>query len=61
MKNVSLKYAQQYRDFSKKVNKSARQDKEHWIYEQYEKVEKGLNFGNTRQAYSLRKMLDSKN
>ena len=60
MKNVSAKYAQQYRDFCKKVKKSARQDKEHWIQDQCEQVDKGLNIGNTRQAYSLIKMLGKK-
>jgi hypothetical protein len=60
MKNVSVKYAQQYKDFCKKVKKSARQDKEHWIHDQCEQVENGLNIGNTRQAYSLIKMLGKK-
>ena len=60
MKNVSAKYAQQYRDFCKKVKKSSRQDKEHWIDDQCEQAGKGLNIGNTRQAYSLIKMLGKK-
>jgi ribosomal protein S17 len=60
MKNVSVKYAQQYKDFCKKVKKSARQDKEHWIHDQCEEAEKGLHIGNTRQAYSLIKMLGKK-
>ena len=60
MKNVSVKYAQQYKDFCKKVKKSARQDKEHWIHDQCEEAEKGLNIGNTRQAYRLIKMLGNK-
>ena len=57
MKNVSIEYTQQYKDFCRKVKKSARQDKEHWIHDQCEQAEKGLNVGNTRQAYSLIKML----
>jgi hypothetical protein len=44
----------------KKVKKSARQDKEHWIDEQCEEVERCLKIGNTRQAYSLIKMLGKK-
>ena len=60
MKNVSAKCAQQYRDFCRKVKKSARQDKEHWIHDQCEQADKGLNIGNTRQAYSLIKMLGKK-
>ena len=60
MKNVSAKYAQQYRDSCKKVKRSARQDKEHWIHDQCEQADKGLNIGNTRQAYSLIKMLGKK-
>jgi hypothetical protein len=57
MQNVSKKYEETYKDFCKKVKKSARQDKEHWIHEQ---ADKGLNIGNTRQAYSLIKMLGKK-
>ncbi len=60
MNNVSVKHAQQYKDLCKKVKKSARQDKEQWIHDQYEEAEKGLNIGNTRQAYSLIKMLGKK-
>ena len=57
MKDISMEYTQQYKDFCRKVKKSARQDKEHWIHDQCEQAEKGLNVGNTRQAYSLIKML----
>ena len=60
MKNVSETYAQAYKDFCKKVKKSARQDKEHWIHDQCQEVEKGLNTGNTRKAYSLIKTLRQK-
>src|ERR1700722_18472959 len=57
MKNVSIEYAQRYKDFCRKVKKSARQNKEHWIQDQCEQAEKGLNIGNTRQAYGLIKTL----
>ena len=57
MKHTSTHHAQQYKEMYKKVKKSARQDKESWIDEQCEEAEKGLNLGNTRQAYSLIKML----
>ena len=60
MKNVSEKYVQAYRDSCKKVKRSARQDKEHWIHTQCEEVEKGLSIGSTRQAYSLIKTLRQK-
>ncbi|CAF1120971.1 unnamed protein product [Didymodactylos carnosus] len=59
MKNVSIEYAQQYKDSCRRVKKSARQDKEHWINDQREQAEKGLNIGNTREAYSLFKTLRS--
>ena len=57
LKNVSIEYAQQYKDFCRKVKKSARQDKENWIHEQCEQAEKGLNIGNTKEAYGLIKVL----
>ena len=57
LKNVSIEYAQQYKEFCRQVNKSARQDKEYWIHEQYEQAEKGLNIGNTKEAYGLIKVL----
>ena len=60
MKNVAAKYTQQYKVFCKKVKKSARQDKGHLIHDQCEQVDKGLNIVNTRQAYSLIKMLGKK-
>jgi len=59
-KNVSTRQAQLYKDFCRKVNKSARQDKENWIQNQCEEVEKGLQIGNTRQAYNLIKTLKNK-
>jgi hypothetical protein len=59
-KNVSTGQAQLYKDFCKKVKKSARQDKENWIQNQCEEVEKGLQIGNTRQAYNLIKTLKNK-
>ena len=60
MKNVSAQYAQAYQDFCKKVKKAARQDKEQWIHDQCEEVEKGLSVGSTRQAYNLIKKLRQK-
>ncbi|CAF1599669.1 unnamed protein product [Rotaria magnacalcarata] len=57
LKNVSLEYTQQYKGLCRKVKRSARQDKEHWIQDQCEQAEKGLNIGNTREAYGLIKML----
>ena len=57
LRNVSIEYTQQYKGLCRKVKRSARQDKEHWIQDQCEQAEKGLNIGNTREAYSLIKML----
>ena len=53
-KDVSKGESQQYKNLCKQIKKVARQDKEHWIQQQCEEVKKG---GNTRQAYSLIKML----
>lgn len=60
MKNVSVEYTQQYKDFCRKVKKSARGDKERWIQEQCEQADKSLNIGNTKQAYGLIKILKRK-
>ena len=59
-KNASAKKEQQYKDLCKKVKKSARQDKERWIQQQCEEIEKGLVIGKMRHAYSLIKMLRRK-
>jgi hypothetical protein len=60
IQHTTTQYAQRYKEMCKNVKKSARQDKENWIDEQCEEVEKGLKIGNTRQAYSLIKMLGKK-
>jgi hypothetical protein len=57
LKNVSTEYTQQYKDSCRRVKISARTDKEQWIHDQCEQAEKGLNIGNTREAYGLLKML----
>ena len=59
-KNISDEHARLYKDLCRKVKKSARQDKENWIQNQCEEVDKGLHVGNTRQAYSLIKVLKNK-
>jgi hypothetical protein len=41
-RNASPEKEQQYKDLCKKVKKAARQDKEHWIQQQCEEIEKGL-------------------
>jgi hypothetical protein len=48
---------QQYKRLCWKVKRSARQDKQHWIQNQCEHAEKGLNIGNTREACGVIKML----
>ena len=42
------------------VKKSAKRDKEEWIQGKCNDIEKGLQVGNHRQAYSLMKMLTKK-
>ena len=59
-KDVSKERFQQYKNLCKEVKRAARQDKERWIQLQCEEVGKGLTIGNTRQAYSLIKMLRRK-
>ena len=59
-KNASIRKEQEYKDICKKVKKLARQDKERWIQQQCEEIEKGLVIGKTRRAYSLIKMLRKK-
>ena len=59
-KDVSKESSQQYKNLCKEVKKAARQEKERWIQQQCEGVEKGLTIGNTRQAYNLIKMLRRK-
>ena len=59
-KNTSPQKKQQYKDLCKKVKKSARQDKERWIQQQCEEIEKGLAIGRMRQAYILTKILRRK-
>ena len=59
-KNISDEHARLYKDLCRKVKKSVRQDKENWIQNQCEEVDKGLQIGNTRQAYSLIKVLKNK-
>ena len=59
-KNISSQEEQQYKDLCKKVKKSVRQDKECWIQQQCEEIEKDLAIGSTREAYSLIKVLRRK-
>ena len=57
VKNDSAGQAQRHKDMCRKVKRSARQDKENWIQNQCEEADKGLQIGNTRQAYNLIKRL----
>ncbi|CAF2081889.1 unnamed protein product [Rotaria magnacalcarata] len=60
IKSTSTQNAKLYKDLCNRVRKSARQDKEKWIQDKCDEIEKGLNVGNTRQAYSLIKTLKKK-
>ena len=46
-RNASAQKEQQYKGLCKKVKKSARQDKERWIQQQCEEIEKGLEIRRT--------------
>ena len=59
-KDASKGKSKEHKNLCKEVKKAARQDKERWIQQQCEQVEKGLTIENTRQAYSLIKMLRRK-
>ena len=57
VKNISAEQALLHKEMCRKVKKSAGQDKENWIQNQCEEADKGLQIGNTKQAYSLIKTL----
>ena len=59
-KNAPMQKERQYKDLCKKVKKSSRQDKERWIQQHCEEIEKDLMIGETRLADSLIKMLRKK-
>ena len=59
-KNTLTRKEQEYKNLCKRVKKSARRDKEHWIQEQCKEIEKALVIRKTRQAYSLIKILRRK-
>ena len=59
-KNILTWKEQEYKNLCKRVKKSARRDKEHWIQEQCKEIEKNLVIRKTRQAYSLIKILRRK-
>ena len=59
-KNASTQKEQHNKDLCKRVKKFAIQDKERWIQQQCEEIEKGLAIGRTRQMYSLIRMLRRK-
>ncbi len=50
---------QKYRDLSKQVKNAAKKDKENWIHEQCQQIEKYHNDGKMREAYKLIKTLTS--
>ena len=56
-KNVSTESTRRYKELCRRVKRSARQDKEHWMQAQCKQANKGLRISNTRAAYSLLKML----
>jgi hypothetical protein len=60
IKHLSTEHIKRFKDICAKVKKSARQNKENWIQEQCEEVEKGSQVGNSKQAYRLVKMLKAK-
>ena len=60
VKHLSTTLNQNYKDLCNKVKRSARQDKHKWIQELCEGIQKGLQVGNSKQAYNLVKMLKGK-
>ncbi|CAF5200883.1 unnamed protein product, partial [Rotaria magnacalcarata] len=53
IKHLSADNIKEYKNLCNKVKKSARQDKDKWIQDQCEEIEKGLQVGNSRNAYRL--------
>ena len=49
-----------YKDLCNKVKRSAKQDKNKWIQDQCEEIQKGLQVSNNKQAYNLVKILRKK-
>ncbi|CAF4143408.1 unnamed protein product, partial [Rotaria magnacalcarata] len=60
IKHLSADNIKEYKNLCNKVKKSARQDKDKWIQDQCEEIEKGLQVGNSRNAYRLVKILKNK-
>lgn len=51
---------QRYKNLCNQVKKSARMDKNKWIQDQCEAIQRGLSVGNNKQAYQLVKLLKKK-
>lgn len=60
LKHLSTNHNNTYKDLCNEVKKSARKDKNQWIQEQCEEIQKGLQIGNNKQAYNLVKILKKK-
>ena len=59
-KQLSRDHTTRYKELCNMVKKSAKRDKEEWIKGKCNDIEKGLQVGNHRQAYSLMKILTKK-
>lgn len=49
IKHLSIEHNKTYKHLCQEVKQSARQDKDKWIQEQCEEIEKGLQIGNSRK------------
>ncbi|CAF1682339.1 unnamed protein product, partial [Adineta ricciae] len=59
-KHLSSIANERYRNLCSQVKKSAKMDKNIWIQDQCEAIQKGLAVGNSRQAYQLANLLKKK-
>ena len=60
VKHLTTNHNNTYKDLCNKVKRSAKQDKNKWIQDQCEEIQKGLQVGNNKQAYNLVKILRRK-
>ncbi|CAF1621865.1 unnamed protein product, partial [Adineta ricciae] len=59
-KNTSPLANERYKNLCNQVKKSAKMDKNNWIQEQCDEIQKGLEVGNSKQAYQMVNLLKKK-
>ena len=60
MKHLTTNHNNTYKDLYNKVKRSAKQDKNKWIQDQCEEIQKELQVDNNKKAYNLVKILRRK-